>query len=191
PLVNAFESVAPAKAPARKKNQTVKTQPTRRPETSEGEPKEKKRAHWPIVIWLALVHLGALAAFWTFSWEGVILLVALHWLTGGIGICLGYHRLLTHGSFQTYKPVKWIIAAIGGLAGEGAAVDWVANHRKHHALSDQEGDPHSPRDGAWWSHVFWLAFTQQGEEHKRHVQRWAPDLAKDKVLNWIGLMFLP
>ena len=75
------------------------------------------------------------------------LFVGLYWLTGGMGICLGYHRLLTHGSFQTYRPVRWLFAFLGGLAGEGSAVIWVANHRKHHAHSDKEGDPHSPRDG--------------------------------------------
>src|SRR5947199_281156 len=80
------------------------------------------------------------------------------WITGGIGICLGFHRHLTHMSFTTYRPVRWLLAFIGGLAGEGAVTDWVANHRKHHAHSDQEGDPHSPHDGPWWSHIFWLAF---------------------------------
>jgi fatty-acid desaturase len=120
----------------------------------------ERRSHginWPTTIWLVIVHLGALAAPFTFTWQALVMVFVLHWLTGGIGICLGFHRFLTHGSFQTYRPVKWFLGFLGMLAGEGSAIDWVANHRKHHALSDQEGDPHSPRDGAWWSHALWIS----------------------------------
>src|ERR1700757_473694 len=67
---------------------------------------------WGTVIWFAIVHAGALAAPFVFTWKALGLFVGLYWLTGGIGICLGYHRLLTHGSFQTYRPVRWLIAFI-------------------------------------------------------------------------------
>ncbi len=69
---------------------------------------------------------------------------------------MGYHRQLTHGSFCTYRPIRLLFALIGGLSGEGSALMWVANHRKHHVFSDKEGDPHSPRDGKWWSHMLWF-----------------------------------
>lgn len=133
--------------------------------------------NWSVVSWLILIHLGALAAPFVFTWQGLVLFFALHWFTGGIGICLGFHRLLTHGSFKTYQPVRWFIAFLGGLAGQGSAIDWVASHRKHHALSDQQGDPHSPRDGAWWSHVLWLARSAFGTDWSGVTRRWAPDLA--------------
>jgi stearoyl-CoA desaturase (delta-9 desaturase) len=193
PLVTAFEAAAPVKAPAKKKKakQVKERQRPRRSQQPSRDDEGLPPIHWPVVAWLIVLHAGALAAFWTFTWQAALLAVFLHWVTGCIGITLTYHRLLTHSSFQTYKPVKWILAVIGGLAGEGAATDWVANHRKHHALSDQPGDPHSPRDGAWWSHIFWLAYTYQGEAHAQHVKRWAPDLAKDKVMGWIGAMFIP
>ena len=58
----------------------------------------------PTLLWIAIVHLGAFAAPWTFTWQGLVALVLLHWLTGGVGICLGYHRLLTHRSFTTFRP---------------------------------------------------------------------------------------
>jgi stearoyl-CoA desaturase (delta-9 desaturase) len=147
--------------------------------------------NWPNVLWLALLHVGCLAAPFLFTWEAVVLTVVLHWFTGGIGICLGFHRHLTHLSFSTYKPVRWLLAFIGGLAGEGAVIDWVSNHRKHHAHSDQEDDPHSPHDGPWWSHMFWLAFWKGSKAHDEHIRRWAPDLYKDPVLRWIGYLFLP
>jgi fatty-acid desaturase len=145
---------------------------------------------WGNVIWLVILHAGALAAPFFFSWQAIVLTVALHWLTGGIGICLGFHRYLTHASFQTYKPVRWLLAWIGGLAGEGSAIDWVANHRKHHAHSDQEGDPHSPLDGGWWSHIFWLAWCYPREEQKRHIKRWAPDLEHEPALIFLQRTFL-
>jgi len=154
-------------------------------------PEPRKLINWANVIWLVILHIGCLAAPFVFTWEAVVLTLVLHWITGGIGICLGFHRHLTHLSFSTYKPVRWLIAIIGGLAGEGSVIDWVANHRKHHAHSDQEGDPHSPHDGPWWSHVFWLGFWQGPEDHAKHIARWVPDLVKDPVLRWIGALFLP
>ena len=154
-------------------------------------PEPRSLINWANVIWLVILHVGCLAAPFFFTWEAVVLTLVLHWITGGIGICLGFHRHLTHLSFSTYQPVRWLLAFIGGLAGEGSVLDWVANHRKHHAHSDQEGDPHSPHDGPWWSHVFWLGFWQGPEAHAAHIRRWVPDLAKDPVLRWIGALFLP
>jgi stearoyl-CoA desaturase (delta-9 desaturase) len=147
--------------------------------------------NWPIAGWLLLLHVGALAAPFTFTWQGLVLMFVLHWITGGLGVCLGYHRLLTHGSFRTFRPVRWLLGVLGVLSGEGSAVDWVANHRKHHALSDKEGDPHSPRDGAWWSHVFWIVPQMADADYHAHVRRWSPDVARDRGLLWIGRFQLP
>jgi fatty-acid desaturase len=171
----------------------------RRPQPEKQTPQRKptsgrswrSEVNWPVVGWLALLHTGMLAAPFFFSWEAVALTFFLHWVTGGLGICLGFHRLLTHWSFQTYKPIKWLFCLVGGLAGEGSVIDWVSNHRKHHAHSDQDGDPHSPHDGPWWSHIFWLAFMQKAKAHEEHVKRWSPDLLKDPVVRFIGAMFLP
>ena len=149
------------------------------------------RPSWGNIIWLTILHGGALAAPFFFSWEAVALTVGLHWLTGGIGICLGFHRMLTHTSFNTYRPIRYLIAFIGGLAGEGSVIDWVSNHRKHHAHSDEEGDPHSPNDGAWWSHITWLTVTRGPVAHAAHNNRWAPDLIKDPGMRWVGNLFLP
>ena len=125
----------------------------------EAKPEPKQVLNWAAIIWLGLMHVGCLFAPFFFSWQAVLLVFALHWLTGGIGICMGFHRQLTHTSFVTYKWLRYTLAFLGGLAGEGSVIDWVANHRKHHAHSDEEGDPHSPREGgAWWSHLFWMAY---------------------------------
>ena len=144
----------------------------------------------PAVAWIALVHLGALAAPWTFTWAGFWLMLGMYFLTGCIGICLGYHRLLSHASFETYRPVRWLIAWIGGLAGEGSAIHWAANHRIHHAKSDQEGDPHSPRKGFLWSHMLWCLQGMGKIEREALHRRWAPDLLKDPVLRFLDRTFL-
>lgn len=147
--------------------------------------------NWAAAIWLLAIHLGAVAAPWTFSWSGLVLVFVLHWICGGIGICLGYHRLLTHGSFLTKRWMKRTIATIGCLAGEGPPMMWVANHRLHHARSDQEGDPHSPREGSWWSHVFWLAYRVGGKDPMEYFLKWAPDLYRDRYIRMLDYAFVP
>ncbi|MEZ6137438.1 MAG: fatty acid desaturase [Pirellulaceae bacterium] len=146
---------------------------------------------WAATVWLLMIHAGALAAPWTFSWSGLVLVIVLHWVCGGIGICLGYHRLLTHASFLTPKWMKRAIATVGCLAGEGPPMMWVANHRLHHARSDQEGDPHSPREGSWWSHAFWLAFRVGGKDPSEYFRKWAPDLYRDRYMRMLDYAFIP
>jgi fatty-acid desaturase len=147
--------------------------------------------NWEATIWLVAVHLGALAAPWTFSWSALLLVVFLHWVCGGIGVCLGFHRLLTHASFNTPRWMRRTIATIGCMAGEGPPLQWVANHRLHHARSDQEGDPHSPHDGGWWSHIFWLAYRVGGKDPNEFYRKWAPDLYQDRYLRLLNYLFLP
>ncbi|MFL5844364.1 MAG: acyl-CoA desaturase [Solirubrobacteraceae bacterium] len=117
----------------------------------------------------------------------VAIAVTLYLITG-FGITIGYHRLLTHRSFVTYRPVEYALAAAGALALQGSPLDWVADHRKHHAHTDEEGDPHSPHAGhgagvrgalrgLFHAHVGWLWVTQgQANPHK-----YAKDLAEDPV----------
>ncbi|MGE0610385.1 MAG: acyl-CoA desaturase [Pirellulales bacterium] len=145
---------------------------------------------WANVIWLGVVHLGALSALFFFTWKAVAIMAVLGWLTGGIGICLSFHRGLTHGSFQTSRPMRWLLAFIGGLAGEGSALTWVAVHRKHHLFSDQAHDPHSPRDGKWWSHILWLGPRYTSEYKSKMIDRYARDLNKDPVMRFLDKTFL-
>ncbi len=102
---------------------------------------------WPSLLWIGALHLGALLALVPSYFSGTALGVclALHWLTGGIGICMTYHRLLTHRSFAT-RPrwLEYVLTVIGCCASEGGPIGWVADHRNHHAHSDDEHDVHSP-----------------------------------------------
>jgi stearoyl-CoA desaturase (delta-9 desaturase) len=146
---------------------------------------------WPVVIWIAVVHLGCIAAPFYFTWPAFVAFCILSWMSGCVGVTIGYHRQLTHGSFQTYKPVRWFLALMGGLSGEGSAITWVANHRKHHAFSDKEGDPHSPRDGGFWSHMLWFMPNFGRKHHDEVAARYAPDLVKDPVMRALHTLFLP
>ncbi|MEX0671243.1 MAG: acyl-CoA desaturase [Pirellulales bacterium] len=156
----------------------------------EGLRDSSKDLDWPALIWIGGVHLAALAAPFCFTWSGFAICMALYWVTGGLGVCLGYHRLLTHGSFQTSSAMRFLFAFLGGVSGEGSAIDWVANHRKHHAFSDQDGDPHSPQDGGLWAHMLWIFPLHTAAELQAHTKRWAPDLVKDKGVVFLHKTFL-
>ena len=141
---------------------------------------------------LAIIHIGALAAFVPafFSWSGVAVVFVLWWVTGGLGITLGFHRLLTHRGLHVPRPVEYAIAVLGTLALQGGPIDWVATHRKHHAFSDREGDPHSIFDGTWWAHVAWIYGRNPAGLTQRDRLRYAPDLIADpfyRALQWLSL----
>jgi sn-2 palmitoyl-lipid 9-desaturase len=146
---------------------------------------------WTCVVWIAAVHVLALMAPFYFSWHGLIVCLALIFVTGSFGVCMGYHRCLTHGAFQTYRPIRWLLAFLGGLSGEGSVLTWVSNHRKHHAFSDKEGDPHSPRHGKWWSHMLWFMPNFGQRWHHAVAEKYAPDILKDKMMVVIHYLFLP
>lgn len=140
---------------------------------------------WGPAIGMVVFHLGALLAFVPayFRWDALLLAVVLHWVTGGIGICLTYHRLLTHRSFVC-RPrwLEYVLTAIGCCAVEGGAIGWVSDHRCHHAHSDEEDDVHSPNRGFGWAHMFWWVTPDLATQHDRaYYARWAPDLLKDRV----------
>ena len=145
------------------------------------------RIAWPSTIWIGMLHAGALLAFVPsfFSWKALALCVFMHWLLGGVGICLTYHRLLTHRSF-TPRPrwLEYVLTVIGCMASEGGPVGWVSDHRCHHAHSDENpGDVHTPHRGFFWAHFLWWATPDHETLHTtEYYQRWAPDLARDPLL---------
>jgi len=116
----------------------------------------------------------------------------------GFGVTVGFHRMLTHRSFRTSKPVEYLFAAAGSMAVQGPVINWVADHRKHHAHTDAEGDPHSPHvghdggvrgvlGGLWHAHSGWLMSTQGRADWKRY----AADLYEDRGMRAIGRQFVP
>lgn len=144
---------------------------------------------WGTIAWLALLHVGAVAALFCFTWVGALTALVLFWLTGSIGICLGYHRLFAHRSFKTFPIVERALAIIGTLGGEGSPLFWVSGHRKHHKFSDQDEDPHSPKDGLWWSHFLWL-FPRTDSDPQQTFRRYAKDLYREPFHRFLHATFI-
>jgi stearoyl-CoA desaturase (delta-9 desaturase) len=145
---------------------------------------------WVTLGWIATMHVGALAAPFFFSWPAFFVCLFLYWLTGSIGVCLGYHRYLAHRGFKLQGPTRFFVNLCGCLSVEGSPLHWAATHRLHHAKSDQVGDPHSPFDGNWWSHILWL-FVRITPEQRRALQlKYAPDLANDPMMLFFEKTFI-
>lgn len=101
------------------------------------------------------------------------LFAGMYFLTG-MGITAGFHRLLTHSSFETPPLVRAIFLILGSMAGQGRPIDWASNHLKHHAFSDQDGDPHSPVEGLFHAHLGWF-FTGEPADRERYGKKWEAD----------------
>ncbi|HEY1574765.1 MAG TPA: fatty acid desaturase [Pseudonocardiaceae bacterium] len=152
-----------------------------------------------LVPFLALAGAAGVAWGWGLTWVNVGLATGFYLLTG-TAVTVGYHRLFTHGSFKAVRPLRIALAVAGSMAMQGALTEWVADHRRHHAFSDRDGDPHSPwrygtgalalSKGLWHSHVGWIF-----ERGKTNPARFAPDLVADKDIRvvdgliplWMGL----
>ena len=135
-------------------------------------------------LWMTGIHAGCLLAPFYFSWSGLAVAAMLGWLTGSIGICLGYHRYLSHRSFKLTKPAEFFVLLCGVLSGQGSPITWSATHRVHHQRSDRAGDPHSPVDGGWWSHLLWLFVNRTPQQHEDLFKRYAPDLVNKPVMQF-------
>jgi stearoyl-CoA desaturase (delta-9 desaturase) len=150
---------------------------------------------------VTIVPLGLLVwAMWlawggALRWQDIVVLVVTYTLTG-VGVTVGSHRLFTHRSFKTSRPMRALFAVLGSAAVEGPLIEWVANHRKHHRFSDRPGDPHSPHvdHGVGWrgalrglfhAHVGWI-FRGDGLANPR---RYAKDLLADPMMRAIDRTF--
>nr|WDA42943.1 palmitoyl-monogalactosyldiacylglycerol delta-7 desaturas [Fagopyrum tataricum] len=102
------------------------------------------------------MHLLALFAPFTFNWNALWVALGLYVATGLFGICLSFHRNLSHRSFRLPKWLEYLFAYFGVLALQGNPIDWVSTHRYHHQYCDSDKDPHSPLEGFWFSHMNWL-----------------------------------
>jgi stearoyl-CoA desaturase (delta-9 desaturase) len=151
-----------------------------------------------------LITVGPIAALFFVGWQlwdgllhpSDLVVFAIMYLLTGLGITVGFHRLFTHRSFKTSPALRGLFAVLGSAAIEGPVISWVADHRKHHAFSDREGDPHSPHvdhgvglrgalRGLAHAHVGWLFIhTQRGSR-----ERYAPDLIADPVVSFVDRTF--
>ena len=147
------------------------------------------------IPFVALVAAVPIAWGWGLGWRDLALAVVMYAITGH-GITVGFHRHFTHGSFRANRGLKIALAVAGSMAIEGPVLRWVADHRRHHAFSDREGDPHSPWrygetvpalvKGLFYAHMGWLFDVEQ-----TNPRRYAPDLLKDRDVQRISAAFLP
>jgi len=146
----------------------------------------QQKTNWPVTIVMAVLHAGAIAALFFFSWKILLATIVLYWMTTGLGISMGYHRLHTHRSYKVPVGLEYFFAVCGALTLEGGPISWVATHRIHHQNSDLPGDPHSPNEGAWWAHAGWLLTGTSNHNNTRVMSKYAPDLAKDRFYIWLN-----
>jgi stearoyl-CoA desaturase (delta-9 desaturase) len=137
-------------------------------------------------IFMVLFHVGAIAALFMFTWKALILSAILWFLASNVGIGMCYHRLLTHRGYRVPKWIEYFMTVCATLSLEGGPIFWVGTHRIHHQLSDHEGDPHTPTEGAWWAHMGWIVCGVSMNAETELMSRYAPDLAKDKFYVWLS-----
>jgi sn-1 stearoyl-lipid 9-desaturase len=149
----------------------------------------KLRPDWGVIIFMAIIHLGAAIAFLPqfFSWQGVGVALLLHWISGGLGITLCWHRMISHKSFQTPKWLEYFLAFCGALAAQGGIIRWVGLHRHHHLHSDENVDHHDSKKGLWWSHMGWM-FREVPAESE--VAKFTKDLSSDPFYVFLDKYFL-
>ena len=145
-----------------------------------------KNLDWVVLIWMIAMHLGCLAAPFFFTWKALGVTVLLHWLTASVGICLGYHRYLAHRALKLKWPAEFFVLMCSSVAGEGPPLTWTATHRLHHQRSDLDGDPHSPLEGKWWSHMLWLFVNRTPLQQDALFRRYVPDLVDRPLIQFFN-----
>ena len=145
---------------------------------------------WTIIIYMASIHLVALLAFLpsNFSWQAIGVTLFLYWLTGALGITLGFHRLVSHRSFQSPKWLEYMLVFFGTLACQGGPIQWVGLHRIHHKYSDTEPDPHDSNRGFWWSHMAWMLHEIPADND---VPRYTQDINEDPFYTFCQTFMVP
>ena len=155
-----------------------------------------RKLNWAIITVLTVLHAGAIGALFCFSWRRLAVSVFLYWIAVGLGISMGYHRLHTHRSYRIPRWMEYFFAMCGTLSLEGGPIFWVATHRIHHQYSDKPGDPHSPHDGAWWSHIGWLLVGESKHNNTKLMAKYAPDLARNpfyanlNTYHWVPIVLV-
>jgi sn-1 stearoyl-lipid 9-desaturase len=151
------------------------------------DPASPVRVHRGILTGIIGYHLLALLACvpWLFSWSGLAWAVVGTYFFGGLGISVGYHRLLTHRSFACVRWLEHGLSILGVCCWQGSPMNWVAMHRMHHHHSDEPGDPHSPRHSFFWSHMGWFLIFDPAIYNLGTYDRYARDLFQDRFYKWL------
>jgi stearoyl-CoA desaturase (delta-9 desaturase) len=150
--------------------------------------KHQRGLNWITAIAMTGFHIGAVAALFYVDYGAMLVALILYYAGGMLGIGMSYHRLLTHRSYKTTKAIEYFLTICGTLALEGGPIFWVATHRIHHQKSDQDGDPHTPREGTFWAHMGWILMGEGLHHDASVLARYVPDLSRDRfhvmLSNW-------
>lgn len=151
---------------------------------------EKIPPAWGTIIYMAVIHFIALFALIpsNFSWSALGIAFLLYVTTAGVGITLGFHRLVSHRSFQVPKPVEYFLIFCGTLAGQGGPIDWIGLHRIHHQYSDGEFDPHNSLKGFYWSHLGWMLCQNPANDK---IPRYTKDISGDRFYQFCQYGMIP
>ncbi|MCU0533258.1 MAG: acyl-CoA desaturase [Hydrococcus sp. Prado102] len=152
---------------------------------------EKLSFSWSIIIYMATIHFVAAFALLpsNFSWGALGVAFLLYWITGGIGITLGFHRLVSHRSFETPKWLEYFLILCGTFACQGGPLYWIGGHRIHHKYSDTALDPHDSNRGFWWSHMGWMLF--KNPTFREELSRYTKDINEDWFYQFCEKYFIP
>ncbi len=155
--------------------------------------KSERKLQWETIFVIGMIHLLALMAFDLdyFSVSGLVVGIVMYFVAGMVGVTMSYHRLLTHRSFQTYKPVEYFLTFCACQALQSGPIEWVAMHRIHHKESDEEPDPHSPLVNFLWAHAGWLFVSLPDAHTYNEYSRFAKDLHRDKWQRFFDMFFFP
>ena len=149
----------------------------------------RKSVNWATLGFMAAIHGLALIAllpqFW--SWQAIVTVLVLYWVTACLGVTIGYHRLLSHRSFRVPHWLERFFATCGAISCQQGPLDWVGLHRHHHKFSDTDVDHHTSLKGLWWSHMGWMF---EDIPTMQAVPQLTGDLAKDPYYRWLNNNFL-
>ncbi|MDE1155190.1 MAG: fatty acid desaturase [Acidobacteriaceae bacterium] len=151
-----------------------------------GRKNQEGRINWVTSIAMVIFHALSIVALFFFSWKNVVAAAIMYFLAINVGVGMCYHRLLTHRGYRVSKWMEYFLTLCGTLSLEGGPIFWVATHRVHHQNSDQEGDPHTPHDGTWWSHAGWILSGRALHSETALLGHYAPDLTRDRVHVWLS-----
>ena len=145
----------------------------------------RRRIYRPYIYLTLVVHIFAIAALFQATQRGIIAFGIVYGITGCFGISLGYHRLLTHRTFQAPPWLETFLTLCGAISLQGGPIRWAASHRAHHRHEDRTGDAHARSRGFLWSHMLWTFMKAPNGFRSRHLARQVPDVASRPAVAWI------